>query len=68
MRSSSRHVCLLFDSTQLCQYFLGWSELLDLEREYKKKGPFKQRAFNEALLSHGTVAVQFLRPLVLGAK
>ena len=56
------------DSTQLCQYFLGLTEIMDLERDYKAKGSFKQRAFNEALLAHGTIAVKFLRPLVLKTK
>ncbi|HSR99845.1 MAG TPA: DUF885 domain-containing protein [Kofleriaceae bacterium] len=56
------------DSTQLCQYFLGFDEILALERDYKKKvGPkFKQRTFNEALISHGTLAVRFLRDYLLG--
>jgi uncharacterized protein (DUF885 family) len=56
------------DSTQLCQYFLGFDEILALERDYKNKvgAKFKQRAFNEALISHGALAVRFLRDYVLG--
>jgi uncharacterized protein (DUF885 family) len=56
------------DSTQLCQYFLGFDEILALERDYKKKvgANFKQRTFNEALISHGTLAVRFLRDYLLG--
>jgi uncharacterized protein (DUF885 family) len=56
------------DSTQLCQYFLGFDEILTLERDYKTKvgAKFKQRTFNEALIGHGSLAVQFLREYVLG--
>lgn len=54
------------DSTQLCQYFLGRAEIDRLEREVRERGAFDQRKFDEALLSHGTVAVRHLRDLVLG--
>jgi uncharacterized protein (DUF885 family) len=59
------------DSTQLCQYFLGFDEMLTLERDYKARqktvgAAFKQRTFNEALIGHGTLAVKFLRDYVLG--
>ncbi len=54
------------DSTQLCQYFLGSTELLRLERDARAKGAFDQRRFDEALLSHGTIAVKHLRALLLG--
>ncbi|HZZ86197.1 MAG TPA: DUF885 domain-containing protein [Anaeromyxobacteraceae bacterium] len=49
------------DSTQLCQYFLGSSELAELERAVRARGPFSQRAFDEALVGHGTIAVKHLR-------
>ncbi|MBS2024764.1 MAG: DUF885 domain-containing protein [Deltaproteobacteria bacterium] len=54
------------DSTQLCQYFLGLSEIEALEKEVRAKGPFDQRAFDEALVGHGTIPVKVLRGLVLG--
>ncbi|BDG09500.1 DUF885 domain-containing protein [Anaeromyxobacter paludicola] len=54
------------DSTQLCQYFLGSSELAALERDVRAKGPFSQRAFDEALVGHGTIAVKHLRRYLLG--
>ncbi|HZJ63215.1 MAG TPA: DUF885 domain-containing protein [Kofleriaceae bacterium] len=56
------------DSTQLCQYFLGFDEILTLERDYKQKvgAKFKQRTFNEALIGHGSLAVKFLRDYVVG--
>jgi uncharacterized protein (DUF885 family) len=55
------------DSTQLCQYFLGDEEIRALEKEARAAGGFDQRAFDEALVGHGTVAVKHLRPFVLGA-
>ena len=54
------------DSTQLSQYFIGTTELRKLEADVRAKGSFDQRAFDEALLSHGFVAVKHLRRLVLG--
>jgi uncharacterized protein (DUF885 family) len=53
------------DSTQLCQYFIGYSEILDLERDMKKKGGFDQRAFDEALIGHGTIGVKLVRGFLL---
>ncbi|HEX4622139.1 MAG TPA: DUF885 domain-containing protein [Myxococcaceae bacterium] len=53
------------DSTQLCQYFIGYSEILDLERNVKKKGGFDQRAFDEALIGHGTIGVKWVRGFLL---
>jgi len=54
------------DSTQLCQYFLGAEEIRALEAEARAKGGFDQRAFDEALIGHGTIGVKHLRPFVLG--
>jgi uncharacterized protein (DUF885 family) len=56
------------DSTQLAQYFLGLDEIQTLEADYRKKvgSGFRQRQFNEALISHGSIAVKFLRRLMLG--
>ncbi|MEZ4363769.1 MAG: DUF885 domain-containing protein [Kofleriaceae bacterium] len=58
------------DSTQLVQYFLGLAEIEDLERDYRAKvGPkFSQRAFNEALIGHGSIAVKYLRRYLLDVK
>ncbi|HEU0046082.1 MAG TPA: DUF885 family protein, partial [Nitrososphaera sp.] len=55
------------DSTQLAQYFLGYEEILELERDYRKlqKAAFSQRAFDEALISHGSIAVRQLRKYLL---
>ena len=49
------------DSTQLCQYFLGLSEIEALERDVMARGKFDQRAFNQELVGHGTVPVKILR-------
>ena len=57
------------DSTQLCQYFLGYEEILELERDYRAKvgqTPFKQRTFDEALVGHGSIPVKYLRRYLLG--
>jgi uncharacterized protein (DUF885 family) len=55
------------DSTQLAQYFLGLSEIEDLDRDYKKTAgdKYTQRAFDEALIGHGSIAVKFLRQYLL---
>jgi uncharacterized protein (DUF885 family) len=55
------------DSTQLAQYFLGLAEIRLFETEYRAKvGPkWSQRAFNEAVIADGSVAVKFLRKKAL---
>jgi uncharacterized protein (DUF885 family) len=57
------------DSTQLVQYFLGLAEIRTLEADYRQKAgdAFSQRAFNEALVGHGSIAVDLLRRLVMEA-
>jgi len=57
------------DTTQLAQYFLGYSEIMELERDYRAKvgdAAFKQRVFDEALISHGSIPVKYLRRYLLG--
>ncbi len=55
------------DSTQLAQYFLGLDEIKTLEADYRKKEKqFNQRAFDDALIGHGSIAVKFLRRYLLG--
>ena len=59
------------DSTQLAQYFLGLHEIDRLEADYRKRvaaggGSFRQRAFDEALIGHGSIAVKHLRAYLLG--
>jgi uncharacterized protein (DUF885 family) len=52
------------------QYFLGLSEIEELERDYRKQvgAKFNQRTFDEALIGHGSIAVRFLRRYLLDAK
>jgi uncharacterized protein (DUF885 family) len=56
------------DSTQLAQYWLGSDEIVRLEKDYRKKvgDKFLQRAFDEALITHGSIAVEHLRSYLLG--
>ncbi len=56
------------ESTQLPQYFLGWTEIVRLERGARDAGGFEQRRFDEELLAHGTIAVKYLRRDVLGGR
>jgi uncharacterized protein (DUF885 family) len=51
------------DSTQLVQYFLGHDEIKALEREQRRRlgDRFNQRAFDEVLVGHGSIAVALLR-------
>jgi uncharacterized protein (DUF885 family) len=55
------------DSTQLAQYFLGFTEIRALERDVRARpaAAFSQRAFDEALIGHGSIAVKFLRRYLL---
>jgi uncharacterized protein (DUF885 family) len=55
------------DTTQLAQYFLGYDEIMSLEREYRglKKESFSQQEFDEALIGHGSIAVRYLRKYML---
>jgi uncharacterized protein (DUF885 family) len=55
------------DTTQLCQYFLGYDEIQDLERDYRAavKERFNQRELDEALIQHGSIAVKYLRKYLL---
>jgi uncharacterized protein (DUF885 family) len=56
------------DSTQLTQYFLGHAEIQELEGDYRRQvgKKYTQRAFNEALLGQGSLAVKYLRSYLLG--
>jgi uncharacterized protein (DUF885 family) len=58
------------DTTQLAQYFLGWDEIRELERDARAKQgkAFTQRAFDEALIGHGSIGVKYLREYILGGK
>lgn len=55
------------DSTQLVQYFLGFTEIEDLEREVRAQvgRAFSQRKFNDGLVGHGSIPVKYLRQYLL---
>lgn len=54
-------------STQLSTYFVGFQEILDLEKAYREKvgENFSQKEFNQKLLSYGSPPVRFLREIIL---
>ncbi len=54
-------------STQLSTYFVGFQEIMDLERAYREKvgDDFSQKEFNHKLLSYGSPPVRFLREIIL---
>ena len=53
-------------STQLLSYFVGYSEIMELREEAKKRegDRFSLKAFNDALLSHGSPPVHYVRALM----
>ncbi|UCB51537.1 MAG: DUF885 domain-containing protein [Candidatus Zixiibacteriota bacterium] len=57
-------------STQLSTYFVGFQEIMDLERAYREKvgEDFSQKEFNHKLLSYGSPPVRFLREIILGSE
>jgi hypothetical protein len=54
-------------STQLSTYFVGFQEVMDLEKAYREKvgEKFSQKEFNQKLLAHGSLPVRFLREIIL---
>lgn len=58
-------------STQLCEYFLGYTEMTDLEREARRRAheegvPFRWRPFLESILAHGTPPTPVIRDILFG--
>ena len=59
-------------STQLCEYFLGYTEMTDLEREARRRAgeagtPFRWRPFLESVLAHGTPPTPVIRDILYGS-
>ncbi len=54
-------------NVQLCCYFTGFKEILDLREEYKQlKGPaYNLKSFNEKFLSYGSAPVKYIHDLLL---
>ncbi len=57
-------------SVQLCSYFTGFHEIMQLRDEYKKAkgGAYTVRGFNESFLSYGSAPVKYIRELLLPQK
>lgn len=55
---------------QLCSYFTGFTEIMDLREELKKKraSAFKLKDFHEEFLSFGSAPVKYVRELMLNAE
>jgi uncharacterized protein (DUF885 family) len=58
-------------STQLCEYFLGYTEITELEREARRRAQaegtsFRWRPFLEAVLAHGTPPTPVIRDILFG--
>jgi uncharacterized protein (DUF885 family) len=53
---------------QLCSYFTGFSEIMDLRDALKKKRgrQFDLKEFHEQFLSYGSAPVMYIRELMLG--
>jgi uncharacterized protein (DUF885 family) len=53
---------------QLCCYFTGYTEIMDLREELKAKqgDQFNLKAFHEKFLSYGSAPVKYIRELMLG--
>ena len=54
-------------SVQLCSYFTGFYEIVDLREEIKRKkgDQFDLKAFHEEFLSYGSAPVKYIRMLML---
>jgi uncharacterized protein (DUF885 family) len=57
-------------SVQLSTYFVGWQQILKLREEQKaaKGAAFVLREFNDALLSHGTPPLPFVREVFFSSE
>jgi uncharacterized protein (DUF885 family) len=58
-------------SVQLCSYYDGYKEIIDLREAYKIKvgaQKYKLKEFNEKFLSYGSAPVKLIRTAMLGGK
>jgi len=57
-------------SVQLSTYFVGWQQILKMREEQKaaKGAAFSLREFNDALLSHGTPPLPYLREVFFASE
>jgi len=49
---------------QLCSYYTGLSEILDLRTDYLKSGNYSLRSFHDIFLSYGSAPVKEIRKLM----
>jgi len=54
-------------SVQLCSYFGGFKEIIDLREAYKKEQntAYSLKQFNEQFLSYGSIPVKYIKKLML---
>lgn len=57
-------------SVQLCSYFTGFKEIIDLREAYKnlKGNRYTVKEFNEKFLGYGSVPVKYIKELMLNEK
>jgi uncharacterized protein (DUF885 family) len=57
-------------SVQLSTYFVGWQQILKLREEQKtaRGDGFQLREFHDALLSHGTPPLPYLRDVFFNSE
>ncbi|MFH1334892.1 MAG: DUF885 domain-containing protein [Candidatus Zixiibacteriota bacterium] len=65
--AEGKWVRAVLTSTQLSTYFVGFQEIMDLEKVYRQKvgDKFSQKEFNQKLLSYGAPPVRVLREIIL---
>lgn len=49
---------------QLCSYYTGLSEILDLRKDYLQSGKYSLRSFHDTFLSYGSAPVKEIRKLM----
>lgn len=54
-------------NVQLCSYFSGFKEIIDLREAYKKEqgAAYSVKTFNEEFLSYGSIPVKYIKQLML---
>jgi uncharacterized protein (DUF885 family) len=65
--AEGKWVRAILTSTQISTYFVGFQEIMDLEKVYRQKvgDKFSQKEFNQKLLSYGAPPVLVLREIIL---
>lgn len=68
--AEAKWVRALLTPTQLSTYFVGFQELLNLEKAYRDKvgEKFSQKEFNQKVLSYGAPPIRILKDIILSEK